>query len=523
MPEHLRALVVILALAGPVFLLAKPTLVAFAVAEDEFNRRRNLWLAVTLIAFLSHSFWIFLAVTAALLLIAGRRETNPMAMFAMLMFAIPPISAPLSGLGLVNQLFVLDYPRLLALCLLLPAAIRIARTGAPDSGSFKLADLLVIGFIATQLGLRLLVDSGTNTARHAIYAGLDVGLPYYVASRSLRDVRAFRGVLASFVLAAMVMAPVAIFESVRHWLLYAPLQYALDVSWGLGSYLYRGGFLRSQGTTGQPIVLGYIFVVALGCHAYLRRRIPVRSMWWLGFMLLIGGLIASFSRGPWVAAIAGLVVFRLTAPEAVGGLLKASVGLGALVAVVMSMPLGADVISFLPFVGSVETENVVYRQQLLDVSFNLILQNPWFGSVGYADALAAQDLVIGGMVDIVNTYIAIGLANGLVGLSCFAGAFLVVAFGVLRAMWRLPDRSAEAHTLGSGLLACIAGAMVTIFTVSSISFIPLVYWTLLGLGAGYVRMLQSHVPAAPDNQSAPQGRFTRPAGAGISGQGANAA
>ena len=523
MPEHLRALVVILALAGPVFLLAKRPLVAFAVAEYEFSRRRNLWLAVTLIAFLSHSFWIFLAVTAAMLLIAGRREANPMALFAMLMFAIPPISAPLSGLGLVNQLFVLDYPRLLALCILLPAAIYIVRNGASDTGSFKLVDLLVLGFIVTQLGLRLLVDTGTNTARYAIYAGLDVGLPYYVASRSLRDVRAFRGVLASFVLAAMVMALVAIFESVRHWLLYAPLESALDVKWDRGSYLYRGGFLRAQGTTGQPIVLGYIFVVALGCHAYLRRCIAVRSMWWLGLMLLTGGLIASFSRGPWVATIVGLVVFRLTAPQAVGGLLKASIGLGAFVAVVLSTPLGADAISFLPFVGSIENENVVYRQHLFDVSLNLILQNPWFGSVGYADALASQNLVIGGMVDIVNTYVGIGLANGLVGLGCFAGAFLVAMLGILRAMWRLPDRSVEAHTLGSGLLACIAGAMVTIFTVSSISFIPLVYWTLLGLGAGYVRMLQARAPAAPDNQPAPQSRSTRRAGAGMSGHGANAA
>ena len=523
MPEHLRALVVILALAVPAFALAKRPLVAFAVTEDEFVRRRNLWLAVTLIAFLSHSFWIFVGVTAAMLLIAGRREANPMALFVMLMFALPPLGASIPGFGLVNHVIVLDYPRLLVLCILLPAAISVFRNAAPASGSFKLVDVLLLGFIATQLGLRMLVDTGTNTARYAIYAGLDVGLPYYVASRSLRDVRAFRAVLVSFVLAAMVLAPVAIVESVRNWLLYAPLESALNVKWNYGAYLYRAAFLRAQGTTGQPIVLGYIFVVALGCHAYLRRSIPIRSLWWVGFVLLLGGLVASLSRGPWLAAVAGLVVFRLTAPKAVGGMLKAGVVMGVLVAIVMSTPLGADVIRFLPFVGSVENENVVYRQQLLTVAANLILQNPWFGSVGYADALAAQDLVMGGMVDIVNTFIGIGLANGLVGLGCFAGAFVVVTFGVLRAMRQLPDRSVEAHTLGSGLLACIAGAMATIFTVSSISFIPLIYWTLLGLGVGYVRLLQIPAAAASHIPSAPQSRSVRRAMPGMARQGANTA
>ncbi len=32
--------------------------------------------------------------------------------------------------------------------------------------------------------------------------------------------------------------------------------------------------------------------------------------------------------------------------------------------------------------------------------------------------------------------------------------------------------------------------MVTIFTVSSISFIPVIYWTVVGLAVGYADMLR---------------------------------
>lgn len=515
MPEHFRALVLILVFASIAFALAKRPLTAFAVAEEDFKRRRNLWFAVTVIAFMSHSFWIMLAVVGALLLYVGRREHNPMALFAILMFAVPPFSAKLSGLGLVNQLLLIDYSRMLALCILLPAVFRIRRERTGEEGRFLWPDIFVVGFIATQLGLRFTVDSATNTMRYAIYAGLDVWLPYYVGSRTLRDVRAFREVIVSFVMAAMVMALIAAFEAARYWLPYTSLVSPLGVQWSLGGYLSRGAFLRAQVTTGQPIVLGYIMVVAIAAYLYVKRTVSLQSMWWLGFVALAGGLIASFSRGPWMAALAAILLFRFTTPKAVGGLLKLSAGAGIIAVIVLNSPIGESVIEYLPFVGNIETENVAYREHLLQVSIQLIMQHPWFGSFDYIYALAEQDLVIGGMVDIVNTYIGVGLANGLVGLGSFVGAFAVTMFAIWKSMLAMENKEDERHTLGSGLLAAIGGALITIFTVSSISFIPLVYWTLLGLGVGYVRMSRSaHVAADPTVQMpVGAGRYGSPAGA----------
>ena len=80
MPEHFRALIVILFLASVVFLLARRPATDLIPLGD-FKRRRNLWFLLTLLAFFSHSFWLYLGVGAVVLLLAGRREHNPMALF----------------------------------------------------------------------------------------------------------------------------------------------------------------------------------------------------------------------------------------------------------------------------------------------------------------------------------------------------------------------------------------------------------------------------------------------------------
>ena len=120
MPEHYRALVVILVLAIAVFTLARRA-AADLIPSGDFARRRNLWFVLTLLAFLSPNFWAFAGIAATLLVVAQRREHNPMALFFLLLFLIPPTSIAVPGFGLVNYLLDLNYVRLLTLCVLLPA------------------------------------------------------------------------------------------------------------------------------------------------------------------------------------------------------------------------------------------------------------------------------------------------------------------------------------------------------------------------------------------------------------------
>src|SRR6266568_2946820 len=121
MPEYLKALVVILVLATVVFAFAKAPVCSIVSTAGDFERRRNLWFGLTLVVFLAHNFWIYIIAAAALLSLAASRESNKLAMFFFLLFAVPPIEAPISGLGLVENLFTINYPRLLALTVLVPA------------------------------------------------------------------------------------------------------------------------------------------------------------------------------------------------------------------------------------------------------------------------------------------------------------------------------------------------------------------------------------------------------------------
>lgn len=119
MPEHFRALIVILVLAGVVFAMARRP-AADLIPDRDFTRRRNLWFALTLLAFFSHSFWIYAGVAAIVLTVARKRERNPVALF---LSAVPhaPATVEIPGFGVINYFFGLNHVRLLALCVLLPA------------------------------------------------------------------------------------------------------------------------------------------------------------------------------------------------------------------------------------------------------------------------------------------------------------------------------------------------------------------------------------------------------------------
>ena len=492
MPEHLKSLAVILVLAATVFLFAKRPACAMANSASDFARRRNLWFAITLIAFLAHNFWLFILVAGALLLLSAPRESNKVALFFLLLFAVPPIQAEISGLGLIKHFFAIDYLRLLALTILLPAFLELRKRATVEDAKLTHADKILAAYAILTLLLELQVNTFTNTLRHAFYVFIDIVLPYYVVSRSLKDIQSFRDALMSFVVAAMIVAIIGVFELGKHWLLYSPLEDALGVQWGYGGYIERDGNLRALASTGQPIVLGYIMAVALSFFLFLQSSVPSRAAWLAGMTLLIAGLIAPVSRGPWIGAAVILLVFIATGPKVFSRLsLLALVGL-LMLPILLLTPAGEKIISYLPFVGTVEEETVTYRQWLIEFSLDILQANPFFGSVDFL--LYLEEFRQGqGIIDLVNSYVNIALSSGLVGLSLFASFFGVILLGIHKGMRSL-DKSDELHLLGRVLIAAISGILVTIATVSSINVIPVIYWAVAGLGLAYIRLLNQSPP-----------------------------
>jgi O-antigen ligase len=169
-------------------------------------------------------------------------------------------------------------------------------------------------------------------------------------------------------------------------------------------------------------------------------------------------------------------------------------GLCALPLLLMSSA-GQALVDYLPFVGTVEAHNVHYRERLFEISLGVVLDHPYFGAWDFLQLPVMQQLRQGqGIIDIVNTYLGVALASGLVGLALFCGFFLVVLVQLAAAMRRAGARDGETYALGQALFCALLGILMMIFTTSSIGLIAVIYWAIAGLGAAYARML----PVQPD-------------------------
>src|SRR5580698_4904901 len=99
---NVKALLVVLVIAALVFTFSKPVMLAFT-SEADFIRRRRVWFVLTVIAFLSPNFWIFAFFAIPSYIWMGRKDSNPIAAYMLLMPVVPPVSADIPAIG-VSQL-----------------------------------------------------------------------------------------------------------------------------------------------------------------------------------------------------------------------------------------------------------------------------------------------------------------------------------------------------------------------------------------------------------------------------------
>jgi len=502
MPFHFKALILVMVITAIMFALAKPLFTQFMAVED-YARRRNLWIGLTLAAFLIPNFWLYMLVAAVAIGFTAARDRNPAALYAFLLLVIPPIKEQLPTLGVVKEIFALDHLRLLSLFLLLPAALKLAShtdsigPGAWPDGSRKrgiqVTDVLVLLYFIVQLVLMFPYESFTASVRRMVLMSLDMLLPYYVISRSCRSRAMITEVLASFALAMAVLAPLAVVEMLRGWILYAGLQERWGAAHMIG-YVTRGDYLRAQATGGHAIVFGYAMAVGVGAWLYLQTRAESKTLRSLAMLTLVAGLIATLARGPWVGAAAMLLVFLAMGPNAMSRSLKTIGVIGLIVGIALATPYGDKMIDHLPFIGTVNDETVTYRQRLAQMSWMLIQQNPLFGSpyfMAYMEELRQGE----GIIDMVNAYAGVALSYGLVGLLAFASIFIASIQRCWSGMRRFTDEDPDFALLGATLVALMVGILVIIGTTSNYLSIPYIYWTVVGLSFAYVQLSRMEQPA----------------------------
>lgn len=493
MSTHYKAMLVVMAIAVLVFLIGKPLLCKF-MAPADFVVRRNVWLGLNLAAFLIPQYWAYVGIASVLLAYGAKRDSNPAALYMSLQLAMLPVGLNVPTFGLFNQLFVLDHLRLLALVVLLPMAIGLARQrGTMNRSPYQYggrcsigfpADVLLLSYAALQIGLLMPYESITGTFRRMVLLGIDVLLPYYVLSRACRTRESVVDVMAGFALAMFVAAALAAFEVAKGWLLYLGIQDQWAAP-AIVNYLMRGDYLRAQVSSGHSIVLGYAMAVAFGFWLYLQSRVAARGWRWLAMLTLVAGILLPFARGPWLGAALLLLVFLGLGPNRANRLFKV-IGLFALGGVLSTLlGYGDKIIDALPFVGTLDESTIDYRQRLAEQSWLLIQQNPFFGSPWYLAHL--EELRQGqGIIDLVNAYAGIALAYGLVGLGLFVGFFGFVVIKAVRAIRAAAGSDPDLSLMGASLVACMIAGLFMIATVNLYLSVASITWSLAGLTVSYL-------------------------------------
>jgi hypothetical protein len=497
----MKALIVVLVVAAGVFWFFKPVMLRF-FTESDYQRRRNAWILVTIIAFLCSNFWIFACAAALIYAFCSKRDSNPPALYLFLLSVVPPVSVVIP-LGGSSQLLPVDNALLLSLFVMIPAGRRLAKKEHGwRSGRFGAIDWFLIahGLFTSVFYIHLINLNGTfypttvwDFARRVITFLLGTFVPYFVISRTTRDSQQIRECMAALVLSCMLMAAIAVFESMKGWLLYEMISNAWDTDITFSSYLMRGSMLRAMASSGHSLSLGYFLSIAIGFWLCLQPVVESRRGRLAVVVLLSLGLIAAFSRGPWICAIGIYFAYSALQPKASAALFRATLGVSFALGIVVVSPIGKQIVDVIPFLGGhTDNDSILYRQRLWDRCIDLISNNPMLGD---PFALAKmQDLRQGqGIIDLVNLYVTELLGGGLIGLGLFLSATILALVGTwIVSRQNVASASADySGEIGSSLMACLLGSLF-LWGFGGVN--EHVLWALVALAIAYMHLKTGQIP-----------------------------
>ncbi len=520
MTEALKALAVVFMISFGGFVYAKAAFGEIAPGST-FARWRNVYLAATLAIFLIPNFWVFLFAIALISVTLGAREKNKPALYLLLLFALPVADDLVPGFGGIQNFLILSPFNILALAILIPLLFAPQENRAfHRTGST--ADYFFIGYSLLMLALAFRDTSITDGFRQSAAYMLTAFGPYLAFSRVNWTKERLKAVTLAFVVPLLILSAIAIIEAVLSWHVFAA---AVD-NWAISNrarYNWRSGFLRAYATIFEPISFGLFISCAIALSLALLSSLKKRTLAIAGLGLLCLGLLFTFSRGPWVGAAFAAVVFAATSERFFSNMTRlVMLGLAGMLALSVT-PAGDQIIALIPFVGGSSTDSINYRQQLMEIGWQVAMENKWFGSEYYLNHPAMQALVQGqGIIDIVNSYLRVTLESGLVGLTLFGGVSAFSMLAAFRAISVVRAADRELAVYCQAWLAALAGLMLTIATTSSVvAQVAEVHWLLCGMCVGVARSAaaarfaaKAQPPVAGDHPppaGPPDGMATAPA------------
>lgn len=319
---------------------------------------------------------------------------------------------------------------------------------------FVMSDAFMLLFVALFCICASLRATPTGVARNIV----TYFVPYVVSYVILSRVRIERPelVLRLMLFGAAAGALLCIFETVRHWPLYAGITGVKNDMWTIDAprvWLERGGIARAYGPYAHPLTGGAMLGLAAiaGWGLYLIRG-RSGSLVTLGLAVILG-LAATLSRSGLVALAIGIMVFEM---------LRGRYLLAVLVPIA-----GAIILITLPILGGADAQfSTNYRLGLITGVPDALGSRVWFGYREAVEEGLLDDFIQGqGIVDLVNAYIAIVVEAGVVSLVPFL-LFLLSIWPHYRAIRRLkPNR--EQLILARTLVAIQAALIPALALLSS--------------------------------------------------------
>lgn len=292
---------------------------------------------------------------------------------------------------------------------------------------------------------------------------------------------------------SILVAIIGIFEAIKHWHLYFQLysKYSnLEIM-----YVERAGFLRVSSVFESPIVLGYVMMIAIGILQYFwLTKFITKINYYSILLILLTCLFLTISRGPWIGTLVMIFVYFILSTQKVDKILKLFVSIIFLV-IPFSLTKYWDVFyNLLPFIGKTDSNTISYRERLITMSLKVIKKNPIFGDTNYLDTPEMQSMRQGqGIIDVVNSYIQVTLNIGIIGLLLFLLIFFNVIKEILSVRKLLLNSDIELFWLGVMLISILSGILITISTVSSIGFIPILYWIFISISTAFINISMDHL------------------------------
>ena len=305
---------------------------------------------------------------------------------------------------------------------------------------------------------------------------MDLGIPYFIASRGLRDGQECRRAMLWLGCAAVMMGAILLYELVRAW----PIYNELYGQYGLTPLLVkaRGGMLRAGASFVEPTSAAMVLALAMVALWACRRDFRSRRLHGLLLLIALAGLFAPQSRGAWLGLGFALVIGELymgrIRPLMKGGLLALSAGV-LLLGAALSSPQLSETLGL-----SGESSGTSdYRRQLFQRGMEEFRHSPIVGFSVPELNVRMNDLRQGeGIIDFVNAYVWIMLISGGVGFIIFTGTFLHYFWGLRRYRSWLkddPDGRECAAFLFAGLAAMMQMLIFTSFGTRPAVFVFILF------------------------------------------------